>query len=98
MSSFTTFPPIELTDVAGNVSSASTAQSIRDSITMLQQLVTDGVLYLAYGIAILCAFKFVLYMVNGVTSDKHMGARIMDDSSFFRGANGYGPSQIASIR
>jgi hypothetical protein len=54
---------------------------------MLQQMVTDGILYLAYGIAILCTFKFVLYLVNGVTSDAHMGARSMDDITFFRGAH-----------
>lgn len=95
----TTFPPITLS-VRGDAMippSTSMFHSLRDSLNMLQRLLTDGVLYLAYGIAILCAFKFVLYMVNGVTSDTSMGARIMDDFTFFRGADGTGPSKNATI-
>lgn len=75
----------------------SQANSLRDSLDMLQRLLTDGVLYLAYGIAILCACKFVLSMINGVTSDARMGARTMDDFTFFRGAHGSGHLTNAAI-
>jgi len=97
----TTFPPLELpsSDVSiGSVATlSSTIRSIHDSIDMLQQLVTDGVLYLAYGIAILCGFKFILYLINGITSNTRMGARSVDDSPFFRGTNRIGASQIPAL-
>jgi len=87
----TTFPPITLS-LGDNTETVMTRTSLfpslGDSLDMLQRLTTDGILYLAYGIAILCAFKIILYMINGVTSNTRMGARVMDDFTFFRGANG----------
>ncbi len=71
--------------------------SFHESLEMLQRLVTDGILYLAYGIAILSAFKFILGIINGVTSNSSMGARTMDDSSLFRGTHRFGESKNATI-
>ena len=71
--------------------------SFHESLDMLQQLATDGILYLAYGIAILSVFKFILGIINGVTSNSSMGARTMDDSSLFRGTYRFGESKDATI-
>lgn len=85
----TTFPPITLS-VGADTMPVTMTSPFRDSLDMLQRLLTDGTLYLAYGIAILCACKFVLSMINGVTSDAYMGTRIMDDFTFVRRAHGTG--------
>jgi len=85
----TTFPPITLGSDTEKVTSRTTMfHSFHDSLHMLQRLTTDCILYLAYGIAILCSFKIILHMINGVTSNAHMGARVMDDITFYRGASG----------
>jgi len=90
----TTFPPITLSmggDTMPVTSRTSLFPSLGDSLEMLQRLTTDGILYLAYGIAILCSFKIILHMINGVTSNARMGSRVMDDITFYRGASGSVP-------
>ncbi len=57
--------------------------NLKTSLDALNTLIEDLILYLAYGIALLCSFKFVVYIINGFTSNPHMGSKSMDDSAFF---------------
>jgi membrane protein insertase Oxa1/YidC/SpoIIIJ len=66
----------------------SISGSFHDMLQLFQLLLNDFILYLSYGIAILCALKFLTFIINGITSNTTMGSRTMDDSSFFRGTNG----------
>jgi hypothetical protein len=58
--------------------------ALRSTFEFIDELVTDIILYFAYGIALLCGFKFVIYILNGFTTKSHMGSASMDDSSFIR--------------
>jgi len=62
-----------------------TPSSFSQTLSLFMKLLTDGILHLAYGIAILSALKFSLYLLNGVTSKPTMGASTLDDSSFRHG-------------
>jgi hypothetical protein len=53
---------------------------------LLEQMLTDGILWLAYGIAILSALKIVVHQINGFTTESDLGTRLLEDSSFFGGA------------
>jgi hypothetical protein len=56
----------------------------KDTLVFLDEFIKDIILYLSYGIAILCGFKFIIYIVNGFTTKSYMGPQSMDDSSFIR--------------
>lgn len=53
-----------------------------DILKTLDELIEDIIIYICYGIAILCGFKFILYIVNGFTTKSSMGAQSLDDTSF----------------
>jgi hypothetical protein len=59
--------------------------SLQGTLTLFMKLLTDGILYLAYGIAILSALKLSLHLLNGITSKPDMGSSTLDDSSFRHG-------------
>ncbi len=71
--------------------------SFHHALQMFQLLLTDFILYLSYGIAILSVLKFLVFLINGVATDTSMGSSVMDDSSFFRRANRIRPHEIATI-
>jgi hypothetical protein len=51
---------------------------------MSSLFISNILIYLCYFIAILCGLKFMIYMLNGISSNTHMGSRSLDDSTFFR--------------
>jgi hypothetical protein len=55
-----------------------------DILESLDGMIEGILIYLCYGIAILCGFKFIIYILNGFATKSHMGASSMDDSSFRR--------------
>jgi len=57
-------------------------KSLKTTFEFLDKFIIDIILYLAYGIAILCGFKFVIYILNGFATKSYMGASALDDSSF----------------
>jgi hypothetical protein len=56
----------------------------KDTFNFLDEFIKDIILYLCYGIAILCGFKFIIYIVNGFTTKSYLGPQSLDDSSFIR--------------
>jgi|688.fasta_scaffold1148273_2 hypothetical protein len=57
----------------------------KDTLDFISQFIDDIILYVCYyAIAILCGFKFIIYIVNGFTTKPHMGPSTLDDSSFIR--------------
>jgi hypothetical protein len=61
-----------------------TSASLSDTLDLLDKMVSNIILYVAYVIAILCGFKFVIYILNGFTSKSYMGPSSLDDSPFRR--------------
>jgi hypothetical protein len=55
-----------------------------DILKSLDRLIEDFIIYIAYIIAVLCGFKFIIYIVNGFATKSYMGAKSLDDSSFMR--------------
>ena len=55
-----------------------------DILTSLNEMITDIILYICYGIALLCGFKFIIYIVNGFATKSYMGPTTMGNSSSFR--------------
>jgi hypothetical protein len=53
---------------------------------LLEQMLTDGILWLAYGIAVLSVLKIVVHQINGFSTESDLGTRTLEDSSFFGGA------------
>jgi hypothetical protein len=51
----------------------SSTYNIKTTLDFLDKLVIDIILYLSYGIAVLCGFKFIIHILNGFTSESHMG-------------------------
>uniref|UniRef100_A0A6C0KL00 Uncharacterized protein n=1 Tax=viral metagenome TaxID=1070528 RepID=A0A6C0KL00_9ZZZZ len=62
----------------------SISQFVQETCELSELLIDRVLFYLCYCIAILCILKCMMYMVNGITANPQMGARIMDDTSFFR--------------
>ena len=58
--------------------------ALKSTLEYLDKFVIDLILYLCYGIAILCGFKFIIYIVNGFTTKSYMGPTTLDDTSLFR--------------
>ncbi len=58
--------------------------ALRSTFEFIDELVTNIILYFSYGIALLCAFKFTIYILNGFTSKSYMGPPSVDDTPFFR--------------
>jgi hypothetical protein len=56
----------------------------KDTLSALDEMINDFIIYICYGIALLCGFKFIIYIVNGFTTKSYMGPSTMDDSSLFR--------------
>ena len=56
----------------------------KDVFSSLDKLIEDIIIYISYIIAVLCGFKFIIYIVNGFTTKSYMGPSTMDDSSLFR--------------
>jgi hypothetical protein len=56
----------------------------KDTLSALDEMINDFIIYICYGIALLCGFKFIIYIVNGFTTKPHMGPSTLDDSSFIR--------------
>ncbi len=56
----------------------------KDIFSSLDKLIEDIIIYISYIIAVLCGFKFIIYIVNGFTTKSYMGPQSMDDSSFIR--------------
>jgi hypothetical protein len=63
--------------------SRPTNVDIIETFDIFDKFITDIILYFAYGIALLCGIKFILYILNGFATKPHMGATSMDNSSFF---------------
>ena len=61
-----------------------TSASLSDTLDLLDKMISNIILYIAYVIAILCGFKFVIYLLNGFTSKPYMGPASLDDSPFRR--------------
>ncbi len=57
-------------------------KSLKTTFEFLDKFIVDIILYLAYGIAILCGLKFIIYILNGFASKSYMGTSALDDSSF----------------
>jgi hypothetical protein len=55
-----------------------------DILGSLDTMIEGILLYLCYGIALLCGFKFIIYILNGFASKSYMGTSIVDDTSFSR--------------
>jgi hypothetical protein len=74
------FPPgidIELPPIAKS-------RMWKDTLNTFDELISDIIIYICYGIAILCGFKFIIYIINGFTTKSYMGPQSLDDSSFIR--------------
>lgn len=56
--------------------------AMHNTFIFLDKLLADIILYIAYTIAVLCGFKFIIYILNGFTTKSYMGASAVDDSSF----------------
>ena len=63
----------------------NTVSSIRRSLDLFSSMLTDGILYLGYGIAILSILKFIINQVNGFASESYLGSSTLEDSAFFSG-------------
>jgi hypothetical protein len=51
-------------------------------IRSVNMMLTDLILYLSYGIAILSGLKIIIHILNGFTSKPDMGAASLDNTSF----------------
>lgn len=49
-------------------------QGLRGLLNNLDKLLVDIILYLAYGIAAVSAFKFTINIINGITSNPYLGS------------------------
>lgn len=49
----------------------------------LDRMLTEGIILLGYGIALLSILKFIVHQING---GDRMGSSALEDSSFFGGA------------
>jgi hypothetical protein len=58
------------------------SEALKSSLDFLDNLIQDCILYLAYGIALLSVFKFIVYIANGFATKSYMGPSFMDDTSF----------------
>ena len=58
--------------------------TLKSTFEFIDELIKDIILYFAYGIALLCGFKFIIYILNGFATKSYMGSPAMDDSSFLR--------------
>ncbi len=58
--------------------------NLQSILTNLDNLLIDCILYLAYTTAILSAFKFFIYIINGYASKSYLGSTSLDDTSFIR--------------
>lgn len=76
-----------MTSVEIDLPIPSTTTSIRRSLELFSSMLTDGILWLGYGIAILSILKFIISQVNGYRAESHLGASALGDSSFFSGAS-----------
>jgi hypothetical protein len=56
--------------------------ALKSTFVFIDELVTNIILYFAYASAVLCGFKFIIYILNGFATKSHMGASAVDDSSF----------------
>jgi hypothetical protein len=54
----------------------------KDIFSSLDKLIEDTIIYISYIIAVLCGFKFIIYIVNGFTTKSYMGSQSMDDTTF----------------
>ncbi len=55
---------------------------LSSTMELLIKFLTDGILLLANGIAILCILKFIISLINGFATKSYMGTSIMEDTSF----------------
>lgn len=58
--------------------------ALKSTFEFIDELIRDIILYFAYGIALLCGFKFIIYILNGFAAKSYMGSAAMDDSSLLR--------------
>ena len=64
--------------------SLSNRLALKSTFEFIDELIRDIILYFAYGIALLCGFKFIIYILNGFATKSYMGSAAMDDSSLLR--------------
>jgi hypothetical protein len=62
----------------------SSNYNLKDTFDFLDKLIADIILWCAYGIAVLCGFKFFIYILNGFTPKPYMGAAALANPSFSR--------------
>jgi hypothetical protein len=67
---------IQLPQLSGNY-------NIKTTLDFLDKFIIDIILYLSYGIAVLCGFKFIIYILNGFTSESYMGATSLANPPLF---------------
>ncbi len=61
---------------------------LKSILQPFNQLLTDGILWLSYGIALLSILKFFIFLVNGFQNNplqSTMGTGIMETPSYLRG-------------
>lgn len=63
---------------------AAKARVFTDILDSLSELFTDLMIYLCYGIALLCGLKFIIYILNGIAAKSHLGTQSLDYPSFLR--------------
>jgi hypothetical protein len=64
--------------------SISSNYNLTTTFDFLDKFIADIILWLAYGIAVLCVFKFFIYILNGFASKPYMGAEALANPSFGR--------------
>ena len=56
--------------------------ALKSTFQFIDELIRDIILYFAYASAVLCGFKFIIYILNGFAAKSYMGPSTMGDSSF----------------
>jgi hypothetical protein len=73
-------------------------RELGETVEMLEKMLTEGILWLGYGIAILSVLKIILHTINGYRSESHMGTRIVASPSLLRRTDWNGQSETSPLR
>jgi hypothetical protein len=57
--------------------------NLTTTFDFLDKLTVDIILYCCYAIAVLCGFKFIIYILNGFTSKSYMGTTSLANPPLF---------------
>jgi hypothetical protein len=71
-------------DIKGiNLPQLPSNYNLKTTFDFLDSLIVDIILYFCYGIAFLCGFKFIIYILNGFTSKSYMGTTSLANPPLF---------------